>query len=629
MTSAHSCHILWQITDAQVKDHQKFLYVIKEDGTKGRKHTTGAKITYLNSCVFYNNLHSFTRLIAVAGIYPTLQDTAHQAVPALTYFQKALDGNSEAANQCKAFLNTITKTMINKVVPREFGIYLRKIHIQDYLQAKTLLLPTLAFILTRFELTVGTRNDVWPHGYLCKIGANAKADAPRMLPCLKYDPTNKKERPMVPIGYLALRAGDINHKTPLCFEFLPFITLKCKLSLLGKSLPIVSRVNDWFSRPSRRRPPILTIRMEAPQPRSPSKSPSPTKKGGRPPKAPAESPQEKSKQEDTAQHTTTETKTQPETDDSANKINSKDNDEVEVIDVDEVAKIKAASDQEMEIMNTLKNIDVDLTKDFVEIDAEFKWDGDEEASKEDIYEALIQDRDRRLKYLPLLKLCKQLESNMQGERFDELLGLPQFVECGDELFDKYQKICEFDFGQATCTDETIDKHYSDAVHNYNLENVERIAEEKRLIKARAEDQRIEKEIEKQRAISLEWHKTQFAATWRKRQSDLLASLPKEFKENDIRQSIITALQDTTKKDWLLSMCENIEFVSDDFINEQVGALYALQLKRLCLNGDIEKAIKNGKSVTTFFTLHIVYSETVLNMSIRCNNRRTKTNCKDP
>lgn len=619
-TSAHSCHVLWQMTAGQIEDHHKFLYAKKKDGTKGNKATTGAKLKFLGSCVFYNNLHSFTRLIAVAGIYPTLSDTTQEAVPALNTFQSALEGNTEATNKCKAILNTMTKSMLN--VPREFGTYLRKVHIQDYLEVKTLLLPCLVINFTRFEMNIDKRRGVWPEGYLCKIGANSTAEAPRMLACLKQDPKGKKGRPTVPTGYLALRPDDSHHnRSPICFEFLPFVAFKCNFNLLGEQNVIVGKVKHWLENFGE--VPLITIAITAPMKASPSESPPQKRRRAR------RSPETDQKESPIQDAPVPATK---------KKRGRKKNNQV--LSVEGQVLVEPATEEEKKMINDIITIDI-MPEDVVKnLDKEFEWTGGDMAPDEDIYEALVHDFDKRYKCLELIHLRQEIGRKMTGDRFTDLIDTDDFKNTHKgldlrALSNKFVAICKGDFGQTTVTKESLDTIYVNAVTNYSLENIEKTEhnkklqrkhEERELDKEREKKEQLQKvleekqkkeaaiaqakrdleraEIEKDLMVQVQ---TRFVNNWSEGHQEFLESQETdEVSNNDIQLSILAVSQDAKKRGWLLKCCNDLQVLSDEFIAGLPASPYAIEAKRLYKDGKILKDDTNtdGKPIYSYLTLFL-------------------------
>jgi hypothetical protein len=154
------------MTLQQCNDHKKYLK--KPDGK--RNYNTAAQLFWLQCMVFYNNLHRFTCVICVVGLFPKLYDSvADKYCGSLKTFREALQGGTKAKKQAKAILKHITSKDVLDTKRRDIGIYIRKIHMQEFLQEKTLLLPLLVLNWVMFTQNIDGRDDVWPLGYIVRI----------------------------------------------------------------------------------------------------------------------------------------------------------------------------------------------------------------------------------------------------------------------------------------------------------------------------------------------------------------------------------------------------------------------------------------------------------------------------
>jgi hypothetical protein len=476
LTKAHATYMLWCITIGQVKDFHKHIYSLKADGTK-KKGTTGARINWMTSCTFYSNLASFAKLISVAGVYPRLSNDAKLAVPSLINFQKALEGDRMAVNECKAMLRTITNSMLT--VDREFGTYLRKIHKQDYLQEKTLLLPMLVMIFVRFEVNVEMRNTVWPQGYLCKVATNSKLEAPRMMACLKHRMNDKEEEKRPPAGYLSLRPGDIKHRQPLCFEFLPFIAFVCKFEILGQHDLMVNKAQGWLNQVVKM--PLVVVTMEA----AASPSPSPTKK-----KRARKKSTETSDTNDTTVTTrsskrkkgTVQYKEKNEQDESLD-IDEKDDmkDQSQDADDDEdMAEVVVSpiTEEEEKLINKIDVVKVPLTEaDWIQPGEPFEWNGAADASKTEIFDALNEFVTKQEIFLELVQLQNELATHLPSARYQDLMEQKDESDDVPKLLNKYLQICMSNYGQVNGTKESITECYNNAITKYELQAEEKKAKE--------------------------------------------------------------------------------------------------------------------------------------------------------
>ena len=137
-------------------------------------HTNAVPLDWYKCVVFYNNLHRFTRLVCAVGLFPKLDDVlARRFVPSISIFRKALEGDTKARKKAKALLVTITKDEFLNLQRKQIGIYVRKVHMQEFLQEKTLLLPLLVYNWVYFVNAADLSELLWKNGYMMgPTGAN-------------------------------------------------------------------------------------------------------------------------------------------------------------------------------------------------------------------------------------------------------------------------------------------------------------------------------------------------------------------------------------------------------------------------------------------------------------------------
>ena len=190
------------------------------------KRTTVAQLDWFRCMIFYNNLHRFTRLICVIGLFPKLDEiNAELYTPSLITIQKALDNNIQETKKAKGLLSSTTNRVLN-LGRQHIGVYIRKIHVQDFLKEKSLLLPLLVHSWVMFAQHVKGRTNVWPGGYV--VSSSGSRSLPkRCQRCMKHNPGNQNESLKEPKGYYSLCPGTSDeNKVPLLFEFLPYVVMK-------------------------------------------------------------------------------------------------------------------------------------------------------------------------------------------------------------------------------------------------------------------------------------------------------------------------------------------------------------------------------------------------------------------
>ena len=423
--------------------------------------TTAASLDWLRCMIYYNNLHRFTRVLCVVGLFPKLNDaTAKSFDPALCNIKASLSGNVQATKVAKGELTSLSRNVL-KLERQQIGIYIRKIHIQESLHQKSLLLPLLVHSWASFIQRYVEGGNVWRAGYVVKVSP-IRGVAKRALPCLETNPGTSKTR--APRGYYSLCPGHEDDSPTLLFEFLPYVLMNGDINNLDKSdrvwMKAVMFKRDQASKESEGKQPKLLLYVSR---TNTTTSPESNKKKGK---------RGKQKDDDTPDKSDKNvTSTSPESNKKKGKGGKqKDDDSPDKSDTNDVPSKKMTVDdldeQGMRLFANLDNIEKILPeKDWVQPTTEWKWDGEKGAPIEDIMAKLHDDMLLRRQYLTLYYLK------------NDLIAQPYYwFTIESELFrDKHQPLMSTilmtDFGNVIGAEEDIKVVYKEAVKKYKLESL--------------------------------------------------------------------------------------------------------------------------------------------------------------
>ena len=421
------------MTLQQCNDHKKYLK--KPDGK--RNHNTAAQLFWLQCMVFYNNLHRFTCVICVVGLFPKLYDSvADKYCGSLKTFREALQGGTKAKKQAKAILKHITSKDVLDTKRRDIGIYIRKIHMQEFLQEKTLLLPLLVLNWVMFTQNIDGRDAVWPLGYIVRIPPKKTVIQKRLIKCLKVDPDDQDEQPVEPEGYRSLCPGlckgDTTHDFPLFFEFLPYVVVQSNIQNLGRDDDVYEK-RTQFIKEDLIGVPLVDV-MEAPIESAPTPSPKKTQD--------IKTPNTKTPNMTTLSHTS-----------NTKQTRSKEK---------KIQKKVYLGEKERDIFKKLHAVTIPGDpKDWVNPNAIWEWTGAETASNEQKVHKLLSDMRERRMYLAANKLKVELRNPRQFIKMDQ-----DHYNC---LYkDKIMELAKIKFGQLEGTEKDIEVRYKEAIEKYGI-----------------------------------------------------------------------------------------------------------------------------------------------------------------
>ena len=406
---ANSAHLLWELTNQQYNDFQRV------------KKNTYAQKGWLRCVIFYNNLHRFTRLICTIGVFPKLNDMASKLTPSLHTISKALSGSVQDTKKAKALLTSISNDVL-ELNRKLVGIYIRKLHIQESLQKKSLLLPMLVHSWVLF--TQKNRDDSvnpWPGGYLVDCTKKNSIKAVRLYECLKRDPDDTNEKKKAPKGYISLSPGDFASPIPLSLEFLPYVIAKGNIHNLDKGDVIWAKAQQYINNytPTMELTSVC-INYTPSKPSKKRKKEATTKKN----KQEAGKSQQTSKSQET---TTTTTK------DKADRADEDKNTSTEPTQVKSKAATPTPPQQtasthfdkfrpeDKRVFSALHDCRLQYfegikdwaEEDWIDLKKEWRWDGDEAHPKEQIMDELMQHMRNRIDYLMVLNVSKELRKYKQ------------------------------------------------------------------------------------------------------------------------------------------------------------------------------------------------------------------------
>lgn len=431
--SANSAYLLWEMTNHQFENFKQYLV----------KGTTGAKVNWLRCMLFYNNLHRFTRLICAIGLFPKLdEEKASIYAPSLVVISKALNGSVKHMKQAKSSLSSMSNSVL-QLQRKPAGVYIRKIHIQDFLQEKSLLLPLLVHSWVMFAQQIDGRDSVWPDGYVVTISTKRSSQPTRTRPCLKKNPHDVNEKLLAPAGYKSLCPGSLDNKTPsLMLEFLPYVVMKSEIKNLDPSDLVWAKVatfvkdNEKLNNEATPSPLVFSMSTYIPVPKTKKKT---RKKGNDSPDA------------------TTSNAVENDSDGGVNTINT-------VGGVNDKKTLASYGHHAVALFKNLDKVTMLLPRDCVQPREAWKWPGAKNAPPKKIVEQLLFDMSNRRNYMALVKL--------KGVLFTSISG---WITLDKTFFDsKYvfmiQNILATQFPPLQGTDEDIQKIFNRAVEDYMLGN---------------------------------------------------------------------------------------------------------------------------------------------------------------
>ena len=420
-------------------------YTKKDKGDGYR--TNAVPLDWYKCVVFYNNLHRFTRLVCAVGLFPKLDDVlARRFVPSISIFRKALEGDTKARKKAKALLVTITKDEFLNLQRKQIGIYVRKVHMQEFLQEKTLLLPLLVYNWVYFVNAADLSELLWKNGYMIVISKKKEiGDAKRMAPCFKKDPGADNETPAALRDYNSLCPGlpTLNsNEAPLVFEFLPYLVLQTNIRNLGSDDEVWRRRCE-FAKSSM----IPLVHIE----QAPVENKKETK-----PKTP---------------RTTKRKETSTKKDDKDDEANEQAATKKPKLTTSATKTPKKLNESQLRVLTRINEMEFPPEKDWIQPNKQWEWTGGENATEDEKAKELLYDMQRRRKLLSLVHL-KNIISKPTPHHWINMAqqSQAQHMLNKDELVKKISTIMTIDLPQLDGSEDDVNNRYNQAVESFNLEN---------------------------------------------------------------------------------------------------------------------------------------------------------------